>query len=257
MDEYYEYEISMIMPALNEEENIKESIDNCVESLEALNINGEIIVVNDGSHDNTGQIVEDMMKQNPNIRIITNKFPNGVGTSFWKGVQSAKGEIVVFIPGDAENDSYETLKYIHLLEHTDLVIPYVYNKCARSLFRRILSKTYKYILNFSFGIEIKYLNGTVMYRKKILRNIKLHSTGFFFQAELIVKSLRSGYLYAEVPYKIKQRVFGDSKAVKFKSLMVIFKDYLHILIDNYIGKKSFIESGTATAKIKNSLRDRL
>ena len=99
----------------------------------------------------------------------------------------------------------------------------------------------------TFGTEIKYLNGTVMYRKIILNNVKLKSTGFFFQAELVVKCIKNGYLYAEVPYAIKKRVYGDSKAVTFKSLVKICIDYLRIVLELYTTRKYTIEKGSITA----------
>ncbi|MBF0171555.1 MAG: glycosyltransferase family 2 protein [Nitrospinae bacterium] len=242
-----DYKISVIMPALNEENNIEDAVNNVVGAFKKKGVNGEIVVINDGSSDNTENIVRALMQQHRFIKMIKHENPIGVGTSFWEGVQNASGEIVVFIPGDGENNAYETLQYIDILEHTDLVIPYVYNTNVRPLSRRILSKLYKNILNMTFGTEIKYLNGTVMYRKLILKNVKLKSTGFFFQAELVVKCIKNGYLYAEVPYFIKKRVYGDSKAVTFKSLLKICIDYLKIIIELYMKKKNDIEEGSVTA----------
>ncbi len=242
-----EYKISVIMPALNEENNIKEAIVNVIVAFNKQNIKGEIVVINDGSTDSTKDIALSLIQQYPFIKIVEHRMPYGVGASFWEGVQKASGEIVVFIPGDGENDAYETLQYIELLEHTDLVIPYVYNTGVRPLSRRILSKLYKSILNITFGTELKYLNGTVMYRKLILNNINLKSTGFFFQAELVVKCIKNGYLYAEVPYAIQKRVYGDSKAVTFKSLLKICMDYLRIVLELYTKKKYDIEKSSVTA----------
>ena len=64
---------------------------------------------------------------------------------------------------------------------------------------------YKGIINLSFGMLLNYMNGAAMFRKSILRDYNLQNTGFFFQTELLIKSIKKGYLYAEVPCALKKR----------------------------------------------------
>jgi hypothetical protein len=73
------------------------------------------------------------------------------------------------------------------------------------------------------------MNGTVMYRREVLQSLSLDSAGFFYQTELLIKAIRMGYLYAEVPYGLKKRIGGRSKAVSLKSLLKLTKDYLSIV----------------------------
>ena len=67
------------------------------------------------------------------------------------------------------------------MEHVDIVIPFIYNRNVRSWKRRMLSKFYKGIINLSFGMLLNYMNGTVLYRKSVLQNITLKSSGFFIR----------------------------------------------------------------------------
>ena len=94
------------------------------------------------------------------------------------------------MPGDAENDAFETLRYLTLMDDVDIVIPFIYNKEVRTKTRRILSKMYKGIINLSFGMLLNYMNGAVMFRKSILRYYNLQNAGFFFQTELLVNSIK-------------------------------------------------------------------
>lgn len=87
------------------------------------------------------------------------------------------------LPRDAENDAYEILRYLPLMEHVDIVIPFIYNQNMRSWKRRMVFKFYKGIIKLSFGMLLNYMNGSVMYRKCALQNITLKSSGFFYQAE--------------------------------------------------------------------------
>lgn len=234
----HDYKITVIMPALNEEKNIVRAADNVMGSFGKVGIPGEIIVVNDGSTDGTGSAVEGLAKKYPFIRLITHDKPQGIGASFWEGIKKSKGEIVTMVPGDGENDAYEILRYLPLMSHVDVVIPFVYNANVRSLKRRMLSKLYKGIINLSFGMLLNYMNGTVMYRKCVFHNIDLKAKGFFYQTELLIKCLKNGYLYAEVPYMLKKRGSGGSKATTLKSLIGVMRGYLTVMASVYLGNKT-------------------
>lgn len=231
-----DYKITVIMPALNEEKNIIGAVENVISSFSRAGISGEIIVVNDGSTDRTREIVENLIKKHPFIRMLNHAKPHGIGASFWEGVKESKGEAVVMLPGDGENDAYEILRYMPLMDNVDMIVPYVYNKSVRTWRRRMISKLYKAIINLSFGMLLNYMNGTVMYRKCILDTVDLQATGFFYQTELLIKCIKNGYLYAEVPYALKTRGTGESKAVTFKSLMAVIKGYLTAVTSVYFSK---------------------
>ena len=229
--------VSVIMPALDEERNILDAIDNTLNSFINFSINGEIVVVNDGSTDKTSDLVNEEIKKNKQVRLIEHETPQGIGASFWDGVDNAHGDIVVLLPGDNENDSVEIFRYCKLLEHVDIVIPFVFNKEVRSLFRNFYSYIYRFIINTTFLVNFNYTNGTVLYRKKVLKKLKYRSNSFFFQTDILIRLIKQNYLYAEVPYKLKQRGHGNSKAVSFPSLLQVIKGYLQLLKDAYFTRK--------------------
>lgn len=224
------------MPSLNEERNIREAVMNVISNFKRFNIAGEIIVVNDGSSDSTGKIAEELGSLHPSVRVIHHACPQGIGASFWDGIQKAQGEVVTMLPGDGENDAAEILRYLPLLEQVDMVVPFIYNRSVRTLRRRILSIIYREIIKLSFGLSLNYMNGTVMYRRSIFSGITLQAGGFFYQTELLVKTILRGYLYAEVPCALRQRGSGESKATTFRSLVRVAKAYLGLLMEIYTGK---------------------
>lgn len=225
------------MPALNEGKNVAGAVRNIMEAFSRLNISGEIIVINDGSSDDTGEVVEELRERYPFIRLINHSKPHGIGASFWEGVKEARGEMVTMLPGDGENDAFEILRYMPIMDQVDIVIPFVYNKEVRSWKRQMLSKLYKGIINISFGMLLNYMNGTVMYRRCVLGSIDLKAGGFFYQTELLIKCIKNGYMYAEVPYILKKRDAGGSKATTLKSLMGVMRGYLTVMASVYLGKR--------------------
>jgi glycosyltransferase involved in cell wall biosynthesis len=229
--------VTVVMPALNEEENIADAINNTLEAFNALGIDGEIVAVNDGSSDATQSIMEKKaLGSSGRIRIIKHAKPQGIGASFWQGVDESRGSIVVMFPGDNENDPKETLRYVGLLEHVDIVIPFIFNRYARSLFRSVLSFLYRLIINTTFFVNFNYTNGTVLYRRSILKDLDSRSEGFFYQTDILVRAVRKGYLFAEVPCKLGVRNSGISKAVSFSSLLKVTKGYMRLVRDLYFSR---------------------
>lgn len=231
------FSISVIMPALNEEKNIIAAIDNTLAVFDVLSMEGEIMIINDGSSDKTPDFVKQKMEADKRIRMITHDRPIGIGASFWDGVNNASGDIVVMIPGDNENDPFETLRYVGLLEHVDIVIPFTFNKNIRSLPRNILSSLYLFIVNFTFMTNFHYTNSTVIYRKSILKQFTHREDSFFFQTDILIRLVRMGYLFAEVPYSLGARKGGKSKAVSLSSFLKVAGGYLRAVKDLYFKKE--------------------
>lgn len=236
--------LSIIIPALDEEKNIEAAIDSVLIALKDFKIFGEVIVVNDGSTDKTRLLVEGKIKQSPQtIKIINHSSPQGIGASFWDGVDKALGETVVMLPGDNENDPNEILRYYCLMKEVDIVVPFVFNKEVRPFIRRLLSSLYHFIIKMSFSFDLRYTNGTSLYRRSLLKELNHRSIGFFFQADILVRLIKKGYLFAEVPYKLSSRHSGSSKAMKISSLSCLIKEYLCLFRDYHFKKKLMLKGG--------------
>lgn len=241
--------VSIVMPSLNEENNVLSAIKDTLQSFDDFGIDGEIIVINDGSTDNTRSLVEKVILNQRRVRLINHDTPQGIGASFWDGVRNAKGDVVTMFPGDNENDPWETLRYFRLLDHVDIVIPFVYNREVRSVFRNALSYLYRFIVNTSFLVNFNYTNGTILYRRSVLNELNSMSTGFFFQTDILIRAVKKGYLFAEVPYRLNLRSSGKSKAVSFPSLMQVSKGYLKLVKDIYFNKSNNVKSGFAAGSL--------
>lgn len=232
--------LTIIMPALNEEKNILQAIDDTLSAFEEFGIKGEVLVINDGSTDSTFSIVQCKIKEFlGKIRILNHTTPQGLGASFWDGVDEAKGNFVCMLPGDNENDPREIFRYISLLENVDIVIPFVLNKEVRPKLRNFLSSIYHLFINLTFFTSLNYTTGTVLYRKSILKELKEKDRrkGFFYQTDILIRLVKRGYLYAEVPYKLRVRKEGKSKAMKRYALNDIIKGYLHLVKDIYFERR--------------------
>ncbi len=230
--------VTFIMPALNEEANISRAVKRSLAAFDEAGVRGEVLVVNDGSSDRTPEIVEEIREggERERVRMIHHSSPQGIGASFRDGLAAARGEAVAMMPGDDENDPAEILRYLGLLKDVDMVVPFVFNRDVRARGRNLLSACYRAIINLSFGVGFRYTNGTVLYRRRILSGSPNRSDGFFFQTENVVRAARKGYLFAEVPYRLDAREGGASKAVSWKSLKRVARDYLSLANEVYFRK---------------------
>lgn len=248
-------DISIIMPALNEEKSVILAVQNALTALDEFNISGEIIVINDGSRDRTRELVESFMQTDRRVRLINHDNSNGIGASFWDGVDNARGAAIVLLPGDNENDPGEILRYFRLLEHVDMVVPFAFNKEVRPLFRNALSFVYRFIINSTFLVCFNCINGTVLYRKSVLKELNFRNMDFFFQTDILIRIVKRGYLFAEVPYRIGSRKSGVSRAVSFASLINVIRGYLKLTRDFYF-TKSMKRSNVFSADSSTSRRGR-
>lgn len=223
-------DLSVIMPALNEEKNIRAAIDDTLNAFKEFGLTAEIIVVNDGSTDSTLLAAKEQQEKNPGlIRIINHDTPRGIGASFWDGVDCARGNVVCLLPADNEIQQSGLFRYFKLLADVDMVIPFVSNKQIRSFMRNTISLFYNLIIVNTFFVFLNYTNGAVLYRKSLLKELDYRSSSFFYQTDILVRLVKRGYLFVEVPYKLRLRKWGRSKSLSFFSFCRVVREYLRLV----------------------------
>ncbi|MBI3546724.1 MAG: glycosyltransferase family 2 protein [Gammaproteobacteria bacterium] len=229
--------LSVVIPCLNEEDNLKSIALRTLQAFIKYEIKGELIIINDGSSDNTGVVALELSRQHSSVRVIEHNKPHGIGASFWDGVHAAKNDFVVLLPGDGEIEPEDALVYYHLTTDVDIVVPFIHNVEVRSIWRRVISSIYRFIINMSFGTNLNYTNGTVIYNRAILDGITLKSKGFLYQAELLINLIRAGYLYAETPHFLMPRNAGETKALTFKSFLQVVNSYLVLMWEVHAARR--------------------
>jgi dolichol-phosphate mannosyltransferase len=221
--------LSVVIPCLNEESNVSATIHDTLQAFEHYGIDGNIVVVNDGSSDRTADVIAAWVERDDRVSLLNHEYPKGVGASFWDGVKVATGDFVMMMPGDNENDPIDSLCYYYLTQDVDIIVPFIMNIEVRSKFRRIVSSLYRLVINLSFGLNLNYTNGTVIYNRHLLNNIDLKTTGFLYHSELLIKLIRGGYFYAETPHLLAVRGSGKSNALTLYSLGNVMSGYLRLM----------------------------
>ena len=220
--------LAVIVPCFNEENAIEGVVGEIKLALKDCLFLYEIIIVDDGSSDRSVERVGKLQIEDKNIKLIIHDQNYGFGSAFWSGVKTATAEFIIMIPGDGECNVKDAFTGIKIADEVDIVIPFVYNKINRTFFRRSISFVYTTIINLSFNTRLNYTNGTVIYRRTLIKEMQLISTGFFYQTEILMRLIKSGYLYAEIPVFLNKRSSGVSKALSPHSLLNVIINYIKI-----------------------------
>lgn len=236
-NKYKYYKISIIIPCYNEEKHICNVINEIISYRTKYGLNIEIIIVNDGSTDRTKECILEEMKNYSDIYYIEHTKNRGIGASFKTGLKFSSGEYVLLIPGDGENSIAHILYAYPLLTEVDIVIPFILDQKLRTFSRRFISSFYTLIINIIFFINLNYFNGTVIYRSNIIKKINFNSTGFFYQTEILIKIIKLGYLYAEVPICLNRKSNGLPKVLKINELIKLSFDFLKLIVSFHILRK--------------------
>src|SRR5213080_1204825 len=202
--------LSLVLPALNEGENLDRVLPELKKALVALGPTYEILVVDGGSRDGTQEIV-----RKHGARLVSQKLP-GFGGAYRAGFEQARGEYVITLDADGSHDPKFLKDLWAARGDGDVVIAsrYVQGGAAEMpATRRVMSR----ILNITFGRGLSLpvhdlSSGYRLYRAAILRELELKATDFDVLEEILIRVLAAGYRVYEVPFRYRARVSGRSHA---------------------------------------------
>jgi glycosyltransferase involved in cell wall biosynthesis len=219
--------ISVIVPALNEERNIAEAVKEVHRAVKGRFSDYEILLFDDGSTDRTGAIMDEIAASDPRVRVTHNPTSRNLGGVYKQGVEMASFDYVVMMPGDNENPSSAMLPAFDAIGRADIVVPYVQRE-GRPRARRAASRAYVALMNAAFGLHLRYYNGTVIHRTANVRAIRIETDSFAYQAEALVKLLRQGKTFVEVPVELPPSRGGESKAFRPKNVLGVLASVLRL-----------------------------
>ena len=188
---------TLMFPLYKDKKTVEKMILNSLKILKKVTKNYEIIAVDDGCPDRSGNIVKKFAKKNKKIKVFFNKKNIGYGAAIKTGFKKSKSDCVFAIDGDGEYDVNVLPKLLKKLENSDLVITRRHTKKYNTL-RNIISWTYNLILRFLLTPPTDISSGSRLVDRKILNKIKIDTNSPFLGAELTIKLYIKGYKVSEV-----------------------------------------------------------
>lgn len=228
--------ISVIVPAYNEEGNLKSTVESICSAARDFFTDFEILIIDDGSSDKTYEIALDLSNQS---NILVHRHPRnlGLGRSFQTGVQLSKKLFVSMVPGDNAFGADTLRNLFRAVGTADIVCAYTENLHVRPWARRALSVNFVRLVNFLYGYRLRYYNGPAVFLSADAKNTPIDAHGFAYMAELIVRLLDQGRSAVEVGLFLQERLAGGSQALRIRNIINVVRTLVFLFYDLRI--KSF------------------
>ncbi len=220
-------ELSIVIPMFNEAENVEATVSRVKDNLASFNGTYEIVAVNDGSLDNTLEILNRLAKQNGELKVVSYSNNVGRGMALRKGFKESIGEIVVSIDSDLSYSPQYIIDFIEVLNREPdidfiLASPYMPGGGVQNVpaLRLLVSKLGNKILRLAMPNRIYTSTGIFRaYRRRVLDSLELESDGKEIHLEILSKAIALGYRAKEIPAVLTGRQKGRSK-FKFRKTAV-------------------------------------
>jgi glycosyltransferase involved in cell wall biosynthesis len=224
--------LSVFFPAYNDAPSLPGLLRKTFAMLEQNVADYEVIVVNDGSQDQTGQVLDDLRRQyGTYLRVVTHPENRGYGGALRSGFAAARKDFVFYTDGDSQYDVGELPLLLALMTpETGLVNGYKLER--RDPVHRVwIGKTYNFCARLLFRVRIRDIDCDYrLIRRALLDEIRLTSTSGTICVELVRKLELSGWRVAETGVHHYERLYGRSQFFRVRSLAVTFAQLLRLWV---------------------------
>lgn len=238
--------LSCVIPAHNEEGCIEGTVVLLHKRLAEEHIEHELRVINDNSNDKTGDILDSLKEQIPELVVVNNTPPNGFGFAVRCGLETFEGDAVCIFMADASDSPDDVVKFYHrLTEGYDCVFGSRWSKGGYvedyPFMKRIINRIANYIISLLFNIKYNdTTNAFKMYKRETIDGLKpFLSPHFNLTVELPLKAIVRGYTFSVVPNSWINRKSGESKLkIKEMGSRYLFI-MLYCLIEKYFSRGDY------------------
>jgi len=228
--------LSVVLPCYNEEANVERTTLAALAALRTFSTDFEIIIVDDGSQDRTGQLADQLAEKHPQIRAVHNRPNRGYGGALRAGFAAAAKEWVFFTDGDGQFDCREIPALLALLDHHDLATGFRLDRQDSAL-RRFNGWGWTRTCNLFLGLKLRDIDCAFkLFPRRLLGEIELHSEGALISAELLGKAARRGYSIGQVGVHHHPRLAGVATGANFKVILRAFIELAKLRRDIRTGR---------------------
>lgn len=240
--------LTVFFPAYNDSGTIASLVISARQTAATLTSDFEVIVINDGSADATAQIVDELARTYPEVRVVHHPRNRGYGAALRSGFAAATRELVFYTDGDAQYDPSEMAILWNALQgDVDLVNGY---KISRSdpLHRIVIGRIYHHTVKLLFGLRVRDVDCDFrLLRRSIFERVALERSSGVICLEMMKKIQDAGYRIAEVPVHHYHRAYGKSQFFNFRRLLKTALDVGALWLALVIRREHIRHSADTTA----------
>jgi len=220
--------ISVFLPCYNEEGNIARTVEKACAVLEQLGADYELIIVNDGSSDDTARIAEKIAAQNPAVKVVHHSANLGYGAALQSGLKAASKNLIFYTDGDGQFDFAEMPPLLDLIEQYDIVSCYRLNR-QESIIRKFNGWCWTKLVCLLFGLKLRDIDCAFkLYKREIFDGMELSSTGALIDAEILARAVGKGYKITQKGVHHLPRTAGKQTGADFHVILRAFSELLKL-----------------------------
>lgn len=216
--------LSVFFPCYNESANVANVTDKALAVLERLGIDFEIIIVNDGSGDDTAAVADKIAAANERVKVVHHEVNRGYGAALQSGFQAASKEFVFYTDGDGQFDIEEMPPLLGLMGDCDIVSCYRINRQDNFL-RKMNAFCWTTLVCRLFRMKIRDIDCAFkLFRREIFDDIQMHSSGALIDTEILARATRKGYRIIQRGVHHYPRTAGEQTGANISVILRAFKE---------------------------------
>jgi glycosyltransferase involved in cell wall biosynthesis len=217
--------VSVVVPALNEQATLEEVVEWTLSVLATINEDHEVVIVDDGSTDETGRIADALAARSSHVRVVHNLRPSGYGGALDAGFRVASKDLIGLITADREFHPTDLPRFIEAIAEADIVTSIVPDR-PLPMYRKILSWGWRSCIAVILG-ERPIIEGTFMIRREFFASLPIKSRSGMYVMELLIRARRRGARINVISIDVHPRLdMSQSKVANFRTIITVFKEII-------------------------------
>ncbi len=217
-------DVSVFFPCYNEEENVEPTTLAALRACDRLLDDYEIIIVNDGSSDRTGEIADRLAVEHSRVRAVHNQPNRGYGGALQRGIAEAQKSYIFYTDGDGQFDFEELEKVLPLMRKYDIVSPYRMDR-QDPIHRRVNAACWGMLVRRLFSLSVRDIDCAFkLFPRRLFQEIELRSEGALIDTEILARAKRRGYTIGQVGVHHYARTAGESTGANPKVILRAFAE---------------------------------
>ena len=222
------HSLTISIPAYNDSQSLVKLVEESEFLCHQLSIPFQILIINDGSDDNTLDMANKLAQKYGNIQVVSHEKNLGFGETLKKVFMLPKTEWVLFLPGDNQFPVSNLLKFLEIKDNYDYILGFRKER-KDTANRKLYSLFYNRIVSLLSGYKVKDVNSIVFYRSKIFEAFELKGESAFVHAEFFIRSSKAGFRITEMEVLHQEREFGFGSGGNLRVALNTFKElFLYI-----------------------------
>ena len=220
--------ITVFFPCYNERDNVARVTERAIAVLDNLQADYEIVIVDDGSTDGTGQNADDLAARHARVRVVHHERNLGYGAALQSGFRAATKQLVFYTDGDGQFDMGEMPALLPLMDQYDIVSCYRIDR-RDNLLRKAAGRLWTALNRLVFSLKIRDIDCAFkLYKREIFDTIRMESAGALIDTEILARAARKGYRIVQRGVHHYPRSAGTQSGANIKVIIRAFKELFRL-----------------------------